>query len=94
MTIYALIAFNAYAVAGLCLLFYRKQGARHRRTVSWLAWALLVVLAGSAIEIAVQAHAIGFFEASRAALLSLFIFVARGNVANLLRSNRNDDKIW
>lgn len=94
MTPFALIALVAYAAAGLCLLLYRKQGARYRRGVSWLAWVLLVVLAGSAIEIAMHAHAIGFFEAMRAALLSLFIFGARGNVARLLRSNRNDDEIW
>jgi hypothetical protein len=73
-----------YGAACLHLLLYRKDGARHRRHVSWLAWALLVVLAGSAIELAMGAHQVGVFEAMRAFLLYLFIFGARGNVARLL----------
>ena len=83
---FALIALLAYAAAALRLLLYRKQGARYRRHVSWLAWALLVVLAGSAFELALDFRSIGFFEAMRAVLFSLFVFGARGNVARLLRS--------
>jgi hypothetical protein len=83
---FALIAFLAYALTCVRLLLYRKQGARHRRHVSWIAWLLLVILAGSAVELAVDGHTIGFFEAARAVLLSLFVFGARGNVARLLRS--------
>lgn len=82
----AIVALIAYAIATLQLLLYRKQGARHRHVVSWAAWVLLVVLGGSAIEIVLHAHNIGFFEAMRAVLLSLFIFGARGNVARLLWS--------
>jgi len=83
---FAVIACLAYSITALQLLLYRKEGARHRRHVSWLAWGLLVVLAGSAVELAVDGHPIGFFEAARAVLLSLFVFGARGNVARLLRS--------
>jgi hypothetical protein len=83
---FALIAFLAYAVTCVRLLLYRKEGARHRKNVSWIAWLLLVILAGSAVELAVDGHPIGFFEASRAVLLSLFVFGTRGNVARLLRS--------
>lgn len=83
---FALIALIAYAAAGLRLLLYRKNGARHRHHVSWIAWALLVVLAGSTVELLLQDHAVGFFEAARAVLFSLFIFGSRGNVARLLRS--------
>lgn len=84
--LYALIAFVAYAGATLCLLAYRRDGARHRHHVSWLAWALLVVLAGSAVNVLLQAHRLDFFEVARAVLLALFIFGSRGNVARLLRS--------
>ena len=85
---FALIAFLAYALTGVRLLLYRKEGARHRRHVSWLAWALLVILAGSSVELVVDGHPTGFFEAARAVLLSLFVFGARGNVARLLWSER------
>lgn len=82
----ALLAFSAYLVAVLVLLAYRKNGARHRHAVSWLAWALLVVLGGSAIELVLSARPVTWFDAGRAVLLSLFVCATRGNVARLLRS--------
>ncbi|HDR9024815.1 TPA: phage holin family protein [Burkholderia vietnamiensis] len=82
----ALIALIAYSVAALRILAYRRDGARHRRHVSWFAWLLLVALGGSAIELALHANAVGYFEATRAVLFAVFIFGARGNVARLLRS--------
>lgn len=80
------LAFLCYAAACLCLLLYRKQGARHRHHVSWAAWAILVVLSGSAIELLLNPHQVGLLEAGRAVLIDLFIFGARGNVARLLWS--------
>lgn len=83
---FALIALAAYCAAVLRLLVYRKNGARHRRHISWLAWLVLVILGGSAIELMLAARQITMFEAGRAALLSLFVFGARGNVARLFWS--------
>jgi hypothetical protein len=82
----ALIALIAYTVAALRILFYRRGDARHRHHVSWFAWLLLVALGGSAIELAVNAKAVGYFEAARALLFTVLVFGARGNVARLLRS--------
>ena len=82
----ALIALIAYSVAALRILAYRRDGARHRHHVSWFAWLLLVALGGSAIELIVNAKAVGLFEAVRAVLFTVLIFGARGNVARLLRS--------
>ncbi|MDR6387569.1 phage holin family protein [Paraburkholderia phenoliruptrix] len=82
----ALIALIAYSLAALRILAYRRDGARHRHHVSWFAWLMLVALGGSAIELAVHAKAVGYFEAARAALFTVLIFGARGNVARLLRS--------
>jgi hypothetical protein len=84
--LYVLIAFVAYAGAALRLLAYRKDGARHRHHVSWIAWALLVIEAGSAINVLLHAHPIDFFEVARAVAFTVFIFGSRGNVARLLRS--------
>ena len=83
---FALIAMLAYFAACMCLVMYRKNGARHRHDVSWLAWLLLVVLGGSAIELTMNPRAAGLFDAGRAVLLALFIFGVRGNVARLLWS--------
>ena len=82
----ALIALIAYSVAALRILSYRRDGARHRNHVSWFAWLMLVALGGSAIELALHAKSVGYFEAARAVLFTVLIFGARGNVARLLRS--------
>jgi hypothetical protein len=86
-TIAPLVAQLAQLAAVLLLLTYRRNGARHRHHVSWLAWLLVVVLGGSSIELALHAKQVGFFEAGKAVLLALFVFCARGNVARLLRSD-------
>lgn len=86
--LYAFVAFLAYAGSALSLLAYRRDGARHRHHVSWFAWALLVVLAGSAINVLFQVHHLDFFEVARAVILAVFIIARRGNVAGLLRSER------
>ncbi|WP_321815681.1 MULTISPECIES: phage holin family protein [unclassified Paraburkholderia] len=82
----ALIALAAQLAAVACLLLYRRNGARHRHHVSWVAWLLVVVLGGSSIELALHARDVGLFEAGKAVLLALFVFTSRGNVARLLRS--------
>lgn len=84
----AVIALAAYTLAIFALLLYRRDGARHRHHISWLAYALLVVLGGSAIELLLHATAVSYFEAGRAALLALFIVRSRGNVARLLWSEK------
>lgn len=81
------IALVVQLAAVLQLLTYRRNGARHRRPVSWLAWLLVVILGGSSIELALHAKHVGIFEAGKAVLLALFIFCARGNVARFLRSD-------
>ena len=86
LTPFAVIALAAYIASIVRVLTYRRQGSRHRRHVSWIAWALVVVLGGSAIELALHAKSIGIFEAGSAVLLALFLFGVRGNVARLLWS--------
>lgn len=82
----AAIAVLAYVAACLRLVMYRKQGARHRHHVSWLAWLLLVIFGGSAIDLTLHAKTVDLLEAGRAAVFALFIFGVRGNVARLLWS--------
>ena len=86
LTPFAVIALAAYIASIVRLLTYRRQGSRHRRHVSWIAWALVVVMGGSAIELALHAKSIGVFETGSAVLLALFLFRVRGNVARLLWS--------
>lgn len=83
---FALIALAAHVAALLRVFTYRKNGARHRHHAAWLAWAIVAVSGGSAIELTLHAESVGFFEAATAILLALFVYVARGNIASLLRS--------
>ncbi|WP_207003873.1 phage holin family protein [Trinickia mobilis] len=83
---FALIALAAHLAALVRVLTYQRNGARHRRHVSWIAWALVTVMGGSSIELALRAPRVDFFEAATAVLLALFVYGVRGNVARLLRS--------
>ncbi|WP_186113257.1 phage holin family protein [Burkholderia gladioli] len=84
---FAILALAAHFATMLRVLVYRRNGARHRRHVSWAAWALLVVSGGSSIELALHAQHVGIFEALTAVLLAVFVCAARGNVARLLWSD-------
>lgn len=79
-------ALIAYCLSILRLLTYRRQGARHRSRISWLAWLFLVTLAGSVVELVLRHRVVDLFDAGRAMLLAIFVFGVRGNVARLLRS--------
>lgn len=83
----AVIALAVQLAAILRLLTYRRNGARHRRHVSWVAWVIVVVMGGSSIELALHARDVGLFDAGKSVLLALFIFASRGNVARLMWSD-------
>ncbi|MBU9297961.1 phage holin family protein [Burkholderia multivorans] len=82
---FAVFALAAHLAALVRVLMYRRNGARHRYHVSWVAWAIVVVSGGASIDIALHAAQVDFFDAATAALIALFVIAARGNVARLLR---------
>ncbi|PTB19540.1 peptidoglycan-binding protein [Trinickia symbiotica] len=82
----ALIAFVAHFATLVRVLTYRRNGARYRHHASWVAWALVAVMGGSAIELALHIGQVNIFEAAAAVMLAVFVIRARGNVARLLRS--------
>lgn len=84
---YALLALAAHVAVILRVLTYRKNGARHRFHIAWTAWVIVAISGGSAIELLLHPEPIGAFQALRDVLLALFVHLARGNVARLLRSD-------
>lgn len=82
----ATIALAAQFAAVLRLLTWRRNGARHRHHVSWIAWLLVVVIGGSSIELFLHMERVGVFESGKTVLLALFIFGVHGNVARFLWS--------
>ena len=83
-TTLSLIAIGAHVASITRLVAYRRDGARHRHHVSWVAWLLLVVMGQSAIELALGTRSACIFDTAAALLLALFVFGARGNVARLI----------
>ncbi|MGI4856899.1 MAG: phage holin family protein [Janthinobacterium lividum] len=71
----AFVALIAYLLAALHILAGRGAGAQQH--AAWLAWALLVVCGGSALELILTGKTVDILEALRAALLSAFVFGAR-----------------
>lgn len=71
----AFVALIAYLLAALHILAYRGAGAQHH--AAWLAWALLVVSGGSALELIFTGKTVDILEALRASLLSAFVLGAR-----------------
>ncbi|KVE97383.1 hypothetical protein WJ01_07800 [Burkholderia vietnamiensis] len=86
---FAVIALAAHFAALVRVLTYRRNGARHRYHVSWVAWAIVVVSGGASIDLALHVEQVDFFDAATAALIALFVFASRGNVARLLRSDQS-----
>ncbi|MCY0389107.1 phage holin family protein [Robbsia sp. Bb-Pol-6] len=84
----AFVALIAHLVAALHILAYRGGDAHPH--ASWLAWALLVVSGGSALELALTAKTVGILEALRAGLLSAFVLGARIDVQCSVSSTRID----
>lgn len=84
--LFALMVLMAHLATLVRVLVYERNGARYRRPASWVAWALVVVISGSSIELTLNARQTGFFEAATAVLLAVFVYGVRGNVARLLRS--------
>ena len=76
------------AVIVVLLMFYRKNGARHRPLISWLAYLLVLVYASVPFR-----YLFGYYDASWLVVtVNLIICVAmlkaRGNVARLVDALR------
>ncbi|MCG1017377.1 phage holin family protein [Mycetohabitans rhizoxinica] len=78
------IALAAYLCTLLRLLAYRRQGARYRKCMSWLAWIFMATLGGTAIDLALHNRPIDLFDAAMAVFIAGFAWAVRGNVARLL----------
>lgn len=83
---FALIALAAHLAVLVRVLTYRRNGARHRRHVSWFAWSLIAATGGASIELLLHTDSVGFFDAATSVFLAMFVCSTRGNVARLLRS--------
>lgn len=63
------------------LLLYRRNGARFRRGMSWLAYLLIVGTGGQALDVLVQHEQVTVWQTVVALLLAVLVYRAQGNVA-------------
>jgi hypothetical protein len=74
----------AHCASLLCVLAYRRGGARHRAGIAWLAWALAAALGSAIIDRVLYDRPAGLSEAVTAVFLAAWMWAAHGNVARLL----------
>lgn len=82
-----LIALAAHLAIIARVMACQPRDGHGRFHVAWLAWVIVAISGGSAIELLLHPAPVGFFTAVRDVLLAVFVYVARGNVGLLLRGN-------
>ncbi len=71
----------ANVASAVRLLLYRRNGARFRRGMSWLAYLLIVGTGGQALDVLVQHEQVTLWQTVVALLLAVLVYRAQGNVA-------------
>lgn len=89
----ALALFTANLVTCLRLLLYRRAGARYRPLISMAAWLLIASTGSTALSIVLGQYPpqhIHIGDLGISIVLCLLSLTARGNVADILRTNHDD----
>ncbi|PPE61927.1 hypothetical protein F157LOC_00761 [Pectobacterium brasiliense] len=80
----ALVNVIICAVIVVLLMFYRKNGARHRPLISWLAYLLVLVYASVPFRYLFGYYDAGWLVVIANMFICAAILRARGNVARLI----------
>ncbi|MEN5066762.1 phage holin family protein [Achromobacter aegrifaciens] len=83
----ALLFVVANFASAVRLLLYRRNGARFRRGMSWLAYLLIVGTGGQALDVLVRHEPVTVWQAVVAMLIAVLVYRAQGNVACIVRVN-------
>lgn len=84
----AIIACLACALTCARVLLFRRTGLRYRWFISLLAWVLAASSGSVAINILLHRAAdITWGEAGMASVLCIATYLARGNIAHIMRAN-------
>jgi hypothetical protein len=81
----AVLAALLYIATALRFVWYRPNGARHRRMVSLLASALIAAMLCRAVDILVCRSDVSLAEAVVIAVQLIAAWSARGNLAELVK---------
>jgi len=83
--LFALISVVANVLTAGRLICYRRGCSRYRFGMSVLAYVLIVCAGGAAIDTLVNAAHVTPWEAGFAAVITVLVWRARGNVAAIVR---------
>lgn len=86
MIIFAVVTALSLSISALRLVCYQRQGARFKRSISMLAYLLIVCLGGGAIDIVLNHSVVHWWQAGIAVVFAVLVWRARGNVAVLTRA--------
>lgn len=67
------------------LICYRREGARYRPGMAWIAYALVVCTGGQVLDVLTSHATVTLWQAGIAVVLALLVWRARGNVAAIVR---------
>ncbi|MCU1787504.1 phage holin family protein [Pectobacterium polaris] len=84
----ALVNVIICAVIVVLLMFYRKNGARHRPLISWLAYLLILVYASVPFRYLFGYYDAGWLVVAVNLIICAAMLKARGNVARLIDALR------
>lgn len=88
--LFSWIAATTYLLAGLRIICFQRNGARHRRWVSLSAAVIAGCCFALVVEIVFLNAPAGFAQAALAVFLCVLLFRSRGNVADMLRPPSKD----
>lgn len=88
----ALILCIACALTCARVLLFRRAGLRYRFGISLLAWVLAASSGSIALNVLLGAAHITWGEAGMGVVLCVLTFLARGNVAHIMRRNHDQPR--
>lgn len=90
----AIVLCIACALTCARVLLFRRSGLRYRWGISLLAWVLAASTGSIALDILLHgSHGISWGEAGIGVVLCVLTFIARGNVAHIVRPNHEDHPV-
>lgn len=79
------VAVIANLVTAARLILYRRGGSQFKRGMSVIAWALIVLTGGYAIDVVFNATPVSPYGSGLSVVLMILVLRAHGNVSKVVR---------
>lgn len=85
ITSFAIIAVIANTLTALRLIVYRRDNSSYKWEMSLVAWILIALSGGYAIDVATNLTPVSPYGAGLSVVLCVLVWRAHGNVSNVVR---------